>query len=313
MKHFLAVVGMALAMCPGTAWAQAPAAATSAAFGKIALAVVMPDNSDGLEPAQITRLEGKITQLVTHSGLSASGYGTNFVVYPVLTIAESNVVEGGMQNITVTTAELNLYIKQVDNNLVFATISKRLKGSGSSKALSLANAISQIQTTDPEYQRFIEQGKQKILAYYQSKCDDIIRQADASVRMNQFDQALALLVTVPAEATGCFTKAQGKAVAIYKAYSDQHCSELLLQAKGNLAANRYDEGLTLLSSIDPGSKCFTEAKSLMVKAEMEIDVNERKTFDAQLSLEKQRINAIRDIAKAYYANRPSVTYHVVVR
>lgn len=312
MKNLLLVVALLWATHEA-AYAQTPPSVLPAAFGKIALAVVMPDNSDALEPAQLARLEGKITQLVTRSGLSANGSGTNFVVYPVLTIAESSVVEGGMQNITVTTAELNLYIKQVDNNLVFATLSKRLKGSGSSKALSLSNALSQIQPADADYQHFIELGKQKILTYYQNKCDDFLRQADAAVRMNQFDQALALLLTVPAEAAGCFAKAQGKAVAIYKAYSDQHCAELLLQAKSHLAANRYDEGLTLLSSIDPSSKCFAEAKGIMANTEKEIDVNERKTFDSQLSLEKQRINAIRDIAKAYYASRPSVTYHVLVR
>jgi hypothetical protein len=308
MKQLLLLVSLLATLL--TARAQAP----PAAFGKIALAVVMPDNNDLLDPAQLTRLEGKISQLITRSGLSASGYGTNFVVYPVLTVAESGVVEGGMQDITVTTAELNLYVKQLDTNLVFASLSKRLKGSGSSKALSLSNAISQIQSTDLDYQRFIDQGKQKILAYYQSTCDDILHRADAHVHMNQFDQALALLLTVPAEATGCFSKAQGKAVAIYKAYADQHCAELLLQAKGHLAANRYDEGLTLLSSVDPTSKCFSEAKGLMVKTESEVDVNQRKVFNAELSLEKQRINAIRDIAKAYYASRPvSVNYHVLVR
>lgn len=313
MKRFILSVALTL-ITPWTISAQAPSTGAKDGLGKIALAVVMPDQSDLLEPAQLTRLEGKITQLVTQSGLSASGYGTNFVVYPVLTVVESNVVEGGMQNITVTTAELALYVKQVDNNLVFATLSKRLKGSGSNKALSLSNAISQIQVSDADYQRFIAQGKQKILAYYQSKCDDIIRQADAHVRVNAFDQALAVLLSVPEEASGCFSKAQGKAVAIYKAYSNQHCAELMLQAKAQLANNHYEEGLTLLASIDPSANCHAEASGLITKTEAKIDATQRREFNAQLGLEKQRINAIREIAKAYYTNRPTVVqYNVLVQ
>jgi hypothetical protein len=64
-----------------------------------------------------------------------------------------------MQNITVVTAELSLFIKQVDNNLLFSTISKSLKGSGSSKELAITNAISKITTNDPDFKTFIETGK----------------------------------------------------------------------------------------------------------------------------------------------------------
>ena len=190
----------------GTAQAQTPAAGPN----KIALAVVMPEESDVLDTGQLTRLEGKITQLVTQSGLSASGYGTNFVVYPVLTVVESAVVEGGMQNITVTTAELTLFVKQVENNLVFATLSKRLKGSGSSKAQSLGNAISQIQVADADYQKFIAQGKQKILTYYKTECGRLIQKAEASARMNKYDEALAGLLSIPEEVGECFATAKAR-------------------------------------------------------------------------------------------------------
>ena len=114
--------------------------------GKIALSVVMPENVDGLDISQLSKLQTKISQIVTVSGLASSGYNNNFVVYPKFAIYESNIVEGGMQNITVVTAELSLFIKQVDNNIIFSTINKPLKGSGSTKELAIANAISKIAT-----------------------------------------------------------------------------------------------------------------------------------------------------------------------
>jgi len=94
-------------------------AQTTSDVGKIALSVIMPENIDGLDASQLSKLETKITQIVSASGLAASGYNNNFVIYPKFAIYETNVVEGGMQNITVTTCELSLFIKQVDNNVLF--------------------------------------------------------------------------------------------------------------------------------------------------------------------------------------------------
>lgn len=120
-------------------------AQSSSDVGKISLSVIMPENVDGLDGSQLSKLETKISQIVTVSGIAASGYNNNFVIYPKFAIYESSIVEGGMQNITVVTVELSLFIKQVDNNILFSTISKPLKGSGSSKELAITNAISKYQ------------------------------------------------------------------------------------------------------------------------------------------------------------------------
>ena len=293
--------------------AQRPAA-PAPEIGKMALAVVLPDDSPELDDGQRTRLEARLTQLVTRNGLSANGYGANFALYPVVTVAETSVVEGGMQNLTVTTLEVALFIKQVDNGLLFATLSKRLKGSGSSKSQSIGNALGQLQPAAPEYEAFIATGKQKILAYYKSECGRLVQQAEASARLNNFDQALAGLLSIPVESGACYATAQQKAASIYKAYADQHCAEIILQARKELALNHYEEGLTQLASIDPSAKCYAEAKALAAKTDSEIDAGRRASFNASLSLEKQRINAVRDIARAYYASRPTtVQYNVLVR
>lgn len=283
-------------------------------LSKLALAVVMPEGEEVLDGGQKSRLESRLTQLVTRSGLSASGYGPSFALYPVVSIAESGVVEGGMQNITVTTLEIALFIKQADNNLVFATINKRIKGSGGTLAQSINNAISQMQPGAPEYDAFIATGKKKILDYYQSQCGKIIQKAEASARMNNFEQSLATLLSVPEETGACYATAQQKAVQLYQAYSDQHCAEVVLNAKTKLALNKYEEGLTLLASVDPTAKCYSEAKALVTKTESEVDAGRRRAFNAALSLEKQRINAVRDIAKAYYESRPTtIKYTVLIR
>jgi hypothetical protein len=242
-------------------------AQTTNDVGKIALSVIMPDNVEGLNTSQLSKLETKISQIVIASGLAASGYNNNFVVYPKFAIYETNVVEGGMQNITVITSELSLFIKQVDNNMMFSTISKSLKGSGNSKELAITNAISKIPSNDPEFKTFIETGKTKIIKYYETKCEDIISKSDGFVKMQKFEQALGLLMSVPEEVSSCYNKIQDKSIVAYKAYQTQKCSELIQKAKTTLASNDFVGALNILADIDPSATCFKEAQTIAKTAE----------------------------------------------
>jgi tetratricopeptide (TPR) repeat protein len=289
--------------------------------GKIVLSVVMPENVDGLNESQLSKLESKIVQITTKAGLSASGYNQNFVIYPRFAIYESNVVEGEMQNITVVTAELSLFIQQVSNNLMFSSVSKTLKGSGKNKELAITNAISQIPITDKTFIAFIETGKQKILQYYEANCNDIIKKADTYIRMQQYEQALGLLMSVPEEISGCYDNVLNKSIETFKAYQQQLCAEKLQQAKTVSAAMNYDFALNILSEIDPSTDCFKEATTLITSIEKKISDEDKKQWDYKMkkhndavSLEKSRINAIKEIAVSYYKSQPtSVNYHYIVR
>jgi len=289
--------------------------------GKIALSVVMPDNVEGLNASQLSKLETKISQIVIASGLAASGYNNNFVVYPKFAIYETNIVEGGMQNITVITSELSLFIKQVDNNLMFSTISKPLKGSGNNKELAITNAIFKIPSNDPEFKTFIETGKTKIIKYYETKCEDIIKKSDGFVKMQKFEEALGLLMSVPEEVASCYNQIQDKSIIAYKEYQTQKCSELIQKAKTTLASNDFVGALNILADIDPSATCFKEAQTIAKTAETKVTAEEKKQWDFQMkqyndevSLEKQRVNAIKDIAVAYYKSQPTtVSYNYIVR
>jgi uncharacterized protein YbaA (DUF1428 family) len=290
-------------------------------IGKIALSVIMPENVDGLNVSQLSKLETKIAQIITASGLAATGYNNNFVIYPKFAINESNIVEGGMQNITVVTADLSLFIKQVNNDMLFSSISKSLKGSGSSKELAITNAILQIQTKDPEFKTFIEAGKTKIIQYYEANCTDIIKKSDSYVKMQQYEQAFGLLMTVPDEVTSCYSQIQSKAIEIYKAYQTQKCAEQIQKAKASIATTDYNTALNILEEVDPSASCFNESQTLEKSIETKIAAEEKKQWDFKMkqnndavSLEEQRIAAIKEIAVSYYKSQPTtVNYNYIVK
>lgn len=314
IKTLMSVI--ALLFCFATTQAQ-----NTDDVGKISLSVVMPENVDGLDASQLSKLESKIIQITTKAGLSASGYNQTFVIYPKFAIYSTDVVEGGMQNITVTTCELSLYIKQVSNNLLFSSVSKNLKGSGKNKELAITNAISQIPTTDKAFVTFIDEGKQKIIAYYEANCDNIIKKADGFIQTQQYDQALGLLMSIPEEIQSCHDKVIEKSVATFKAYQNQVCAEQIQQAKAKSAAQDYDGALEILASIDPSAKCYNESQTMIKSVETKVSAEVKKQWDFQMkqyndavSLEKQRIEAIKEIAVSYYKSQPTtVNYNYIIR
>ena len=288
-------------------------------LGKISLSVIMPENVDGLGVSQLSKLESKIIQIVTNTGLAATGYNNSFVIYPKFAIYESNIIEGGMQNITVVKCELSLFVKQVDNNIVFSSVSKMLSGSGNNKSNALTNAISKINTSDNDLKVFVEAAKIKIVKYYESKCSDIILKSESLSKKQAFEESLALLMTVPEEVS-CYNKVQEKTIAVYKAYQDQKCKTILNEANVNITGNNFSAALDKLALIDPSSSCFNEAKLVMKKLDNKISAEQKRQLDLQMkmyndqiALEKQRINAVKEIAVAYYKNQPSVHYNYIIR
>lgn len=286
---------------------------------KIALAVVMPENVDGLDVLQLSKLETKIAQIVTSAGLAASGYYSNFVIYPKLAIYESSIVEGGMQNITVVTVELSLFIKQVDNNILFSTISKQLKGSGYGKATAVTNAISKIPTNDHSFKKFIEDAKSKITNYYELACEGLIGKANTSSQMGKFQEAIATLLAIPEEVS-CYKQAQQTAVKVFISQQNAICSNQIQSAKAAIASQDYNTAFDILSRVDPSSNCHKEADRLIQSTATKFDQEQRKqwefkmkVYNDQVQLERQRISAIRDIAAAYYKSRPqTISYSTLI-
>jgi tetratricopeptide (TPR) repeat protein len=205
--------------------------------------------------------------------------------------------------------------------MIFSSVTKSLKGSGKTKEIALTNAISQIPVTDKAFVTFVSEGKQKIIAYYEENCDNIVKKADTYIKMQQYEQALGLLMSVPEEVPACYDKILSKSVETFVDYQNQHCAELLQQAKAKMAAQYYEEALEILAKIDPSSNCYAEQQTLTKNIENKVSAEVKKQWDFQMkqykdevNLEKQRINAMKEIAVSYYQSQPTnVTYNYLIR
>jgi len=234
-------------------------------IGKIALSVVIPNNIAEFNAAASARAETKLKQIVAGAGLAASGLDQSFVIYPNFVILEENLVETGMQNMHRVAAEKSLYIKQSETGVIFASVSRRVVGTGRTKQDAILSAIQNMPARDAELTAFIETGKQKIIQHYEQRCGDIILKADALVKRQQYEEAMVLLLSVPEEVTSCYQKVIPKTIATFNAYQSKVCAEQMQKAKTMFAAKNYLGALDVLAKINPDASCFSDANAMITQ------------------------------------------------
>ena len=285
----------------------------------ISLSVVMPDNIEELTSSQISKIETKVIEFVSNNGLSATGLNQFFVIYPKFEIYKTQKTQGGMMALTAVDASISFIIKQVATNTIFSTLTKSLKGNGTSKDDAINDAINSINPSDTKFETFIKQTKEKIIKYYNSNCDVIIKKAENDARRKEYETALSILLTIPEEANVCYDKAQAKAKTIFNDYQKQNCNKLLLKAKTEIASGNYEDALKTITQIDPLSTCGKELKELIKTAANKVEVANKKNWDLMLNAlnniaDQQRLStqAMTNLAESFLQAKPKPSYNIII-
>lgn len=271
--------------------------------------IVLPQAGGDITQSHIQKIESKIMQLINNSNQAIVGYSNDVVIYPIITINETSVVEGGMQNITVTSLELSFFVKQLSTNVIYNSIAKNIKGSGNNKIQAISNAINQIKTNDVTFSNFLVTAKVKFQKYYAENCKTIIAAAENLSVREEYEKAISMLQLIPVLASSCYEDAQHKSIEIFKTIQNSKCSKLINIAKSEIAIDNIQTAVQALQLIEPNSKCSDEAKQLIAQISNRVEKEKQKEEnkiekekEQEFDLEKQRINAIKEIAKAYYSN-----------
>ena len=215
-----------------------------------------------------------------------------------------------------------LFVKQVDNGLVFSTYNTSFRGSGYSTSEALNDAIRNIESRNDELQNFLSTSKSKIIQYYEAQCDDIIQEAYTLTQVHLFSQALGTLLEIPTEVSSCRAKIPDEIDHIFDLYLKQNCRDHIRKSKAAIANDQFDLALEYLTDINPLSSCYQESLRLIGEVEGEVDQEKqhryqllRKVYSDMVALERDRIDAAVDIARLYYRSRPltSIRYTTIIR
>lgn len=272
------------------------------------IGLLLPEPNSKINETGISKLETKLTNFLNKSDVFSYGYSNDFVLYPIIDIAESGLVQGGLENLAVTKVEISFFIKQLSTGKTYGSVTKTFKGSGKNESQALANSFSQINPTDKILHDFLSESKNNIEKYYAENCSKIIQNADIIAKTGDYEQSISLLQSIPDTENNCFENAQKISITYYKLYQKKLCSSYITKAKSEIALNNFENATYYLNFIDSESGCYKEAENLINQISSKITKKENQVID----LETKRINAVKEIGKAYYSNLAKTANYTVI-
>ena len=274
---------------------------------------------DGLNSTATRNLENKISQMITIAGMGSID-NSRFAIIPRIVVTDKRI-QSSVPSMVVMQADITFFMGDVSTGNVFGSLTKSLTGVGETDTRAYVSMISTLKPKDSELQRFMENGKQKIINYYNENADILIKKAQQLASMSDFDGALSILGEIPEECVEAFEKASVPMLTIYKNKIDYEGEILYREAYALWNATLdYDgaiEACNILAQISPYSSASSKAANLaesIGKRIREVD-NREWNFKLQkeqnkLELQKAMLQLATEVARAE-ANRPVYNYNVI--
>jgi hypothetical protein len=288
---------------------------------RIAIDVLVPPQVEDIPDQAQALLENKLMEVAVKNGLGGSGPSPRFVLTAKM-VALSKDITPTVPSMEAYNFQIYLYIVDCVDQIVVSTTSMSTKGAGTNKNKAYLTGLKTINMNNSELERFMKTGKQKIIEYYNSRCDFVIAKAKALQSQNQFQAAIATLFGIPEVCKDCYLKSLQEIAPIYKDFIDHDCQIFINMATSTWASNPTSAGAAdagaILCLIDPDSKCYGETKGLIAKMEAKVQKDEtrdwkfmERVWGDNVALEKLRIKAYRDIGVAF-GNNQQPTYNNIL-
>ncbi|MDD2617659.1 MAG: hypothetical protein PHT87_02555 [Bacteroidales bacterium] len=171
---------------------------------RIAIKVEMPQNID-LKTDASNILFNRLNQAVALNGLGASS--GKFLLVPRVTLLSKDVTTTIPQQFVVE-MEVFLFIVDVTQKTILQQESIVLKGIAENENKAVLRAISSLQARNPRLKNLIVRGKDKIVAYYSTECDILLKKAESLIARKMYYEAVVELESVPLlnNNVSCFEK-----------------------------------------------------------------------------------------------------------
>lgn len=273
------------------------------------ISVYAADETESFPNGAKAMIENKLTQLLTKNGVAGLNYLGQFVLTVTTTPLDKDIIPGPPTKIS-EKMEMNLYIVDMYAKTIFSSTAITVRGIGETENKCYLNAISHMPLQTPQMAQFVAEGKQKIIAWYDHEGEAIIKKAQFLAKQKKYDEALYWVSLIP-QLCQHYDAALAAGVDIYQQYIDNTCNENLALARAAWAAEQNSMGAyaagEYLANILPDAGCYDDAMVLYqeIKGKVLDDWKfEMKKYQDGVDLEKQRIDAMRQIGVAYGEHQP---------
>lgn len=246
-------------------------------FGRIILNTYLSDKINIPSEAK-ELLKTKLSQIASNNGMGGSQVNPRFIITANLNVGTKDIIAGPPQMIA-QNVDITFFIGDALTNTVFANTTLSLKGVGTNENKAFIEAIKTINPIYKNIEAFIEEGKNKIINYYSTNCDFIIKDAQTLVKQENYDEAIYQLSLVPDVCQECYFKCLDTLSSIYQKKLDADCKSKLNNAKVTWTANQTPEGAEkagdILSAINPMASCQTDVDALVKSIDSKLKADEK--------------------------------------
>ena len=276
------------------------------------ISVYAADNQESFPQGAKAMIENKLTQLLTRNGIAGLDYMGQFVLTITTTPLDKDVIPGPPAKIA-EKMEMNLYIVDTYAKTIFSATSFSVRGLGETENKCYLNAISHMPLQNPQVTKFIDEGKQKIIDYYDHEGEAMLKKANYLAKKKEYEEALWIVSLIPQQSKH-YDAALQAGLDIYQQYINNECNIYLAAARQAWAAEQNSKGAAAageyLANILPDAGCYDEAMELYseIKGKVLDDWKfEMKKYQDGVDLEKMRIDASRQVGVAYGTHQPAQT------
>jgi len=267
-------------------------------FGRIILNTYLPDNIS--IPSEAKRLlETKLSQIASNNGMGGSQVNPRFIITAAINIGTKDIIAGPPQMIS-QNIDITLFVGDRLTNTIFSNTTLSLKGVENNENKAFIAAFKLINPKSKQISTFLSEGKNKIISYYTSNCDFVIKEAYALVKQEKYDEAIYQLSIIPEVCHECYFKCLDALAIIYQQKIDTECTTKLNIAKTVWMADQNQTGAkkvgAILMTIKPMAKCQPEVASFIgvIDAKLKADEKARWEFEMkqyadQVAAQKEQV------------------------
>ncbi len=294
-KHYL-IFGIALILFGISAQSQNSPKLDD--FGRIVLNTYLPEQMD--LPSEAKKLlDTKLSQVASNYGMGGSAVNPRFIITATINIGTKDIIAGPPQMIA-QNVDVTIFIGDAIENKSFCNTTISLKGVGTNENKAFIDALKKINPKNKDISAFIEEGKSKIIAFYNTQCDFSIKEAMTLKDQGKYDEAIYKLSLVPEICQDCYFKCLDTLLYVYQEKIDKDCQVKFNKAKTIWAANSSSQGAEeaadVLSQIDPLASCQPEVDNFIKSVDAKLKADEKarwefkmKQYSDQVAKEKEQM------------------------
>lgn len=282
------------------------------AFGQncdLPLRVIIPGDIDGMSEQSSNYMNNVVRHLFINDGSIGVIDNSQFGIIIKSDIIGKEIIAGAPQK-TILNINLSFYMGDIKEGKLLSSFNINVNGVGNNETKAFNNAIRKITPYNDKLKLFVENGKAKIINYYDNNYLNIIKKAKMQASIRNYEEALYNLFSIPECCKG-YDMACNEIKVVYRQFVNRQCEENLAQAQAAWMSGFNKDNATIasvfLSEIYPDADCYKDAQNLVneIKKHMCGEWNFLlKQWDTNVSIAVQQNKHAMEIALAFAKNQP---------